>query len=236
MKKIFVFINLVVIFCSFMMACKKQDRTFKDFIVPGGLTYIGKAKAAYANSGKYRIRLNWLRGAYPDIVKSRVYWNNYRDSVEINIGVTDDTIRVLIPGLDEQSYSFMIRNFDEKSNQSLPVEVLAKVYGDDYQRRISNRIIKASEVDSQGRLLIKLVSADMTNGALKTQIQYTGIDGGIHMRIVGPLQLADTIVDYKVGTQYSHRTLYLPDSTSLDTFYTKYLIEKTISQKINTGL
>ena len=53
-------------------ACKKMDSTYKEFIVPGRLSYIGKATSPKAYAGHNRVEITWLRGADPNVTKAMI--------------------------------------------------------------------------------------------------------------------------------------------------------------------
>lgn len=203
--------------------CKKMDRTYKEFVVPGGITYAQKATSPMANSGHNRIKISWLRGTDPTVVKARIYWTNYADSVEINIPSSGDTISHIIDNLDEQGYSFIIKTYDAKGNSSVPVEITSASYGEIYQSSLYNRPILETDLDTSGKeVTILWGGADLSNGAYAMDVKYTDTLGKAKMLRFSAKDSASTIPDMKEGTAYQYRTVYLPDSTCIDTFYTSY--------------
>jgi hypothetical protein len=60
-----------------------MDSTYKQYVVPGGLTYAGKPTSPKAYSGLNRIKIAWLRGADPSVVKAKIFWNNFADSLAL---------------------------------------------------------------------------------------------------------------------------------------------------------
>ncbi len=85
-----------------------MDRTYKDFVVPGGLVYPQKASSSLVYVGRNRVKIVWLRGSDPSVTKARIYWNNYMDPVELDIPTMGDTIGVIIDHLPAKSYDFII--------------------------------------------------------------------------------------------------------------------------------
>jgi hypothetical protein len=202
-------------------ACKKMDSTFKDQVVPSGLVYPGKATSPMAFPGKNRIKIAWLRGSDASVTRATVYWNNYADSVKLDIPASGDTISVLLQGLTEQQYAFVIKTYDAKGNVSVPVEILSAVYGNNYQLGITNRPVSRS-VLSDNTLSIIYGPADLTSGAYATEVEYT--NSADMLTTVRLPTNKDTLVinDRKPATFYRTRTLYLPRTQVIDTFLTAY--------------
>lgn len=118
--------GLVLILGS-QIGCKEMDEKYKDFVVPGGLEYVGKPNQVKVYPGKNRVMLKWLKGSDPKITTTRIYWNSYADSLELDIDPAKDTVEVLINDLEEKNYSFFLRSFDSQGNASVPLEVMARV-------------------------------------------------------------------------------------------------------------
>jgi len=229
MKKIFFFIALFFLAFS---ACKKMDSMYRDFVVPGGMSYVGKANSPKAYVGHNRIKISWLRGADPNVIKARIFWNNYIDSVEVNIPPTGDTISVIIDNLPEKSYSFIIKTYNSEGLSSVPIELIKPVYGARYQASLLNRPIKSSIMDAQGIVTLQWGTADIANGAYATEVTYTD-NGGVTKMLYYAANMSSSIIsDYKAGTTFQFRTVFLPDSSSIDTFYTNYVVQP-ISKKIS---
>ena len=148
MKRTFFYLTVLFISLWAFNGCKKMDSTYKQFIVPGGITYAGKANSALAYAGRHRVKISWLRGADPNIAKARIFWNNYKDSIEVNITPTKDTNSVIIANLPEKTYSFVIKTYDAKENSSIPVEIIGGSYGDRYQAQLLNRFVISSVIDN----------------------------------------------------------------------------------------
>src|SRR5690554_4847603 len=163
MKRIFI-IFMFLIFGTFM-GCKDMDSQYKDFIVPGGLVYVGKPNEVKAHPGKNRVLLKWLKGSDPKITYTRIYWNNYSDSIEINIDPQKENIEVLIDNLQEQNYSFFLISFDDEGNTSVPLEVITRVFGDTYEKNLLNRGLNRMEMSNDGKVSLDWGQANITAGA-----------------------------------------------------------------------
>lgn len=216
--------HLLILFIvlSMLNACKEIDSTYKEFVVPGGIIYPGKAVSPVVYPGRNRVQISWLRGADPSVEKALIFWNNYADSVEVNIPSGSDTIKHIINDLAENSYSFFIKTYDAEGNSSVPVELFGTVYGDNYQASLLNRPITSTQVDAQGVVTINWGVADVSNGACETEVIYTNkADNSVKQRF-GIDVLSSVITDYKTKTTFKYRTVFLPDTLCIDTFYTDF--------------
>jgi len=214
---------------SCFVACKKMDGTYSQYIVKGGIQYPGAAKTAVVRSGNKRAELVWVNSSDPKVIGAKVYWNNFRDSVTIPITANMDTIRYTFSNLAENFYSFTIRTYDASGNKSVPVEVSGNVYGDSYQARILERPVSAAFLKTSDALSITWNDADTVTGAIKTEVEYTSTSGAVKTTIFPARQIVTEIADYQQGTTFKYRTIYRPDSLSIDDFYTGYITQTEIS-------
>jgi hypothetical protein len=222
MKKILNIGLIVFVASCFFAACTKMDATYKQYVVPGGLTYAGKATSPKAYSGLNRIKIAWLRGSDPSVVKAKIYWNNFADSLAMDIPETGDTVSVMIDNLLEKNYTFVIRTYDQKGNSSIPVEVVGGSYGEKYQAQLLTRPVNSTVINNKGKLTINWGGADVSNGAYASEVKYTDVSGKVKTQIF-PVELKTSdILDIKPNTGYEFRTIFRPDSLSIDNFYTSY--------------
>jgi hypothetical protein len=200
-----------------------MDESYDEYIIPNGIVYPGKATSPVVCPGHNRAKVVWLRGNDPKVIKARVYWNNYTDSIEINVPQDVDTISCLIGPLEENTYTFIIRTYDLDGNVSIPVEVTGDVYGDIYQGSLFNRTITGEEVNDQGKWTINWESVGKNSTAIATEMEYITNDKIIQQLIIPVSANVTEITNQKPGAGFQYRTLYLPDSLAIDTFYTAYI-------------
>jgi len=222
MKITFCYLTGLFMFLTVITACKKMDSNYKKYIVYGGITYAGPATSAVANSGHNRVKVSWLRSSDPNVSKARIFWNNNTDSVEFDIPPTGDTINYIIDNLPEKSYSFTIRTYDGKGNSSVPIELLSSSYGENYQASLLNRSVNLNTLDIQGKVTIEWIGADISNGAYETEVKYTDTLGNTKNQRFPTSESTSTISDLKPGSRYLYRTVFKPDSLSIDEFFTGY--------------
>nr|WP_294874444.1 DUF4998 domain-containing protein [uncultured Pedobacter sp.] len=222
MKKILYNTMSLFMILGILSGCTKMDNTYKEFVVPGGLTYAGKATSPKVYPGLARVKVAWLRGSDPSVVNARIFWNNFADSVVVPIPPTGDTVSVIIDNLLEKSYSFVIRTYDSKGNSSIPVEVIGGSYGANYQAQLLTRPVNSSVIDAKGKVTIQWGSADISNGAFASEVKYTDVNGNIKNKSFPTDLMTSEITDLKPNTSYQFRTMFKPDSLSIDNFYTSY--------------
>lgn len=220
MNRILYYITIVFITGAFA-SCEKMDETYKEFIIPNGIVYPGKATSAVVCPGKYRAKVAWLRGADPKVTKAKVFWNNYTDSVGVDIPEGLDSIGCLVEPLEENTYTFIIKTYDNDGNVSIPVEVSGKVYGDIYQSGLYNRSISSENRSTNNLWTIMWGTADETDGIIATYLEYEKSDGNTGFLRIPVFSNVTKITD-AAGSDYKYRTLFLPDSLAIDSFYTDF--------------
>ncbi|GEP97594.1 DUF4998 domain-containing protein [Chitinophaga cymbidii] len=215
---------LITGLCCLIAACSQQPDDFREFLEDRELTYPGAITQTFTQPGNLRLGIGWSPSPDPSVTKYKVYWNNYRDSVEVPASThsPSDTISTIITGLQEYTYSFFVYSFDEKGNRSIPVEIQnARVYGNTYQNSLMNRPINLTEPykllnDDGNEIMLNFLPADSTNTI--TYIRYTSITDEQKEVALPPDQQAITLNDYKYGTKVAYHSYYTPGRLALDTF------------------
>lgn len=216
---------------AFVWSCTDTEYDdYKKFTEGGEINYTEKADSLKAFSGKNRIKIQGVVDADPKITEFRVFWNDGRDSIALPVqrsgGV--DTLAVTINDIPENIYNFAVRTYDAQGNKSLTTNVTGAVYGDRYQNTLYNRPVLANDLVN-GTLTVSYASMDLTTGVIGTEIQ---IDGSNESLFV-PIDEDDySIPDYAVGTSYRYRTLFLPEETAIDTFYTEFVNYTPIAKPV----
>jgi hypothetical protein len=206
---------LMILSAVYFSACDGMDDLHKEFIVPGGIIYPQKADSLKVFEGRNRVRVQWLRNTDPKVVKARIYWNNYTDSVNVDIPSSGSIVSVDINNIPEETYTFAVKTFDAEGNVSVPTEVIGKVYGALYESSISPRNLSKMEAYAD-RVELNWGVANST--AIRFVLKYRTSSGELRELLV-PLDEEKTILtDYKVGGDFSTETYYLPTSTALDEF------------------
>ncbi|MEC3881655.1 DUF4998 domain-containing protein [Parapedobacter sp. 10938] len=204
-----------------LFACRKSD-DYKKYMAGGEIVYPAKADSINVHPGDSRIMLSWIR-TDPRVTHYQVYWNLGTDSIRVEVpmnGSEDgvDTVEAWIEGLEEVEYEFDVVSFDEDGNQSVKSSVAGRVYGDNYAGTLLNRGIQSIQVSPlESTAQISWFAADSTDIAV--EVTYTDVENNSRKVILPNTGKPDTVTRYKPGTDFSYRTLFLPDSLAVDTFY-----------------
>lgn len=202
-----------------LVSCKKMDATYSGYIKGGEIVYVSKADSVKTYPGKNRILLTWPIGTDPKVSKAIVFWNNRENSTQYIIdrkaGV--DTAKLWLNNMSEGSYSLDIFTYDNKGNSSVKVNVQSNVYGENYNNSIVNRKVKTFTYQNP-LLLINWYNGNI--GAVAVEVTYTNEQDIIKKVLTQIAEERTALPDYKKTTEISYRTLYLPERSPLDTFYT----------------
>ncbi|WP_290493685.1 DUF4998 domain-containing protein [Leeuwenhoekiella sp. UBA4164] len=207
---------------TILWSCSDQEYDdYKKFANGGEINYTEKVDSLKAFSGKNRIMLEGIIDADPKITEFRVFWNDGRDSISVPVtrsgGV--DTLSVTIDDMPENIYNFQVRTYDAAGNKSLISNVTGSVYGERYQNTLFNRPVLANDLVNN-TLTISYASMDLTTGVIGTEVLLDGASEPIFV----PIDSEEyEISDYVVNSSYKYRTLFLPEETAIDTFYTDYV-------------
>jgi hypothetical protein len=187
-----------------------------DRYLDGEVIYAAKVDSTGTLAGKNRILLN-ITIASQRIESLRIYWNDYADSTGMEIGNQVGVFRKMIENLEENSHIFQVVSFDGFGNRSLPFEVSGNAYGDRFQNKLSNRTIRSAYADDGGLTVNWSGSPD---NEVRSDLIYTDRTGAERSLQIPAGETATFISDWTAGLRY--QTLYLPESTAIDTFYTDW--------------
>lgn len=230
-------LSFIVILLLTIASCTKMNETYHDFWKDGQHIYPASPDSLKAFSGRNRIQLQWINIGDPTLAKAIIYWNNHSDSLVIPIDQDElagnDTMNVFIDSLAEGAYSFDIYTFDKYGNKSVVANAIGKVYGDTYARSLLTRLIKNNSFLDDTLRIQWGDPADATS--IGSEIAYKNTNGVEMHRIVAPKADTTIISDYNdnASKYFEYRTLFLPDSTAIDTFYTKYDSVRVLGPRTN---
>ena len=205
-----------------LYACSKEDLAtdYKDFLNGKENIYTGAVSKVVVQPGNLEIGLKWKASTDPNITKYVVYYNNRVDSQIVALTGKPDTIRTVIKGLAEYTYSFTIYSYDAKGNRSIPFEVNnAKVYGPIYAANLLNRGYNVAApyiLNNNGTLQLNFIKPDTIN--IRTVIKYTNAAGVASTASLLPTANSILLPSYKASTPITYRSYYIPERTAIDTF------------------
>ena len=205
------------------VACRKMDDYKENYLSGGSITYAGKIDSVKAHPGDGRIMLSGLLIADPKITQIRIYWNNKADSTVVPINRTSgvDTVRAILNKIEEGVKTFTITTFDKYQNRSVDVTITGRIFGDVYKSLLLNRTIKDGLFAGDSVALDWNVQ-DASTGALGCELKYTDKSNNLKTVFVKRTDTRTVLTNYMYGTKFNYRTLFLPDTLAIDTFYSKF--------------
>lgn len=221
MKLSNVYIICVVLLAFFTQSCSKMNDLHQKYLDEGEIIYAAKVDSVTPRAGNGRIQFEmFIRAQRIETV--RIFWNFYADSVDVQVGNQTGVMKKLIENLDEKGYIFQFVSFDKYGHRSLPFEATGSVYGDGFQSTLSNRMITSVTALFNGTITITWSGA--VDKGVRCDLTYTNITGA-QVTIKAPMSAATTVltdVDFLVNKDLKYRTLFLPEVTAIDTFYTDF--------------
>lgn len=219
-------IILALMTCAVILllpSCIKED-DYKKFTEGGEISYTGKLDSVKVFSGKNRVVIQGLLIADPKVTKCVIYWNNLADSVIIPVTRTEnvDTLKVELTNMIEGVHNFIIYTYDNAGNQSVPTYKSGRVYGDRYLSTLSNRPINNAYTDEAGLTRIEWGVMDKLSGIFATDMTYTDASGQQKVLRIPVDSALTMLTNFKEKTNIQFRTMFRPDTLSIDTFYTTY--------------
>jgi hypothetical protein len=228
MMKNFIYKTSVIMMiaaCLMTVSCKDQDHTFREFVVEGGIRYLGAVSSAKALIGFERIEVQFSV-ADPETSKVGIYWNDYADSLMVNVEA-GQFVKQIIP-FSEATYALFIKSFDSKGNSSNPIELSARSVGNNFINTLSHRMISSKTTTGGNDLYIEWSNAESSLGARFTDLIYTTVNGTEKRIRIDNSTGSTTLTDYKARTAFRRTTYYSIDNEWLDSITPGWHIENTI--------
>lgn len=222
MKLIYKFFLISMVIFS-VYSCDNFMDIHEEYIKDGEITYSTRMDSVVFVAGKERILFRgWIYNGV-NVEKVIIKWNNGLDSVNIPVQLNTemDSIELILSDMIEKSYTFDIYTVDNFGNRSLTVTDFGASYADTYLSTLIDRRIKdISLTDKTGG--IEWFNAP--EGLIFNEVRYTQSNGEkVTMRV--PDSLYSTVLTPQplAGSVLEYRSLYIPESESVDTFYTAWV-------------
>lgn len=210
----------IIVIVLMVSACDDMLDNIRPYLDKGETIYVGKVDSLYTNVGCNRIELvARLRSGFtqikgevvttdPDGIKDTLYYDVERRNGE-------QYLKYMYNNLKEGQYDFSITMFDASGNKSLTVLTEGYSYGSFYQSTLFNRrLAEVKERDGKAVLCWKSIDS-----ALYTLVTYM-TNKGEEKKIKVPTNEYETVIeDYLSGSSFNWATVYKPEETVLDEFY-----------------
>ncbi len=213
----------IIIISALFWGCDSMDATYREFLRDGEVIYVGTADSVGVFPGKNRLKMRFLISD-PTATGVRILWNNKTDSLVIPVQriYQTDTIATELTGLSEGSYSFDIITFDEDGNTSVKVNAVGNVYGEHYANSLLDTPVKGAYVNEADETSVDVHWGAADETSLGSEVIYTDSFDETHMLFVPSGEQVTVLTNYLHGSSFQYRTLYLPEKTAIDTFYTAF--------------
>ncbi len=217
MKLKFIYIVGIVFLALVTLSCSKMNDLHQPYLDEGEIIYAAKVDSAAAFAGKNRIQFEMIIRSQR-IETVRIFWNDYMDSLDVAIGNKTGSTKLMLENMAEKGYIFKLVSIDKYGNPSLPFEVTGKVYGDKFQTTVGNRSITSKTPLVGGVATINW--AGPVDYGIRCDLVYKNLDGVEVTRKVPMSAITTSFTD--MGSDLKYRTLFLPEPTAIDTFYTDF--------------
>ncbi|WP_299060045.1 DUF4998 domain-containing protein [uncultured Polaribacter sp.] len=230
-KKIISHIFLFSILLIGINACDALDEdAYKVYTDGGEIQYRGKFDSVQIFPGRNRVQLSAIVNSDPRVTSYRVYWGNRSDSAVFPIQKSQIATKIsqIIENLDENTYNFEVLTFDDQGNSSIPVFSIGKVFGSNYEAILLNRsLVKQAYQPADNSAVVQFAPIDTTSGIIDSELEYTDNQNVTKTFKISADSLDDLILEnFDLGNTFKYRSSYVPDPTSIDTFYTAYNVIK----------
>ncbi|UYQ94340.1 DUF4998 domain-containing protein [Chitinophaga horti] len=207
--------------CWLLVSCSKWD-DFKKYQVDGETLYTGKLDSIRVFSGNERVKLRGVLMPDPKIAKVRITWNDGADSLFFPIDKGAPRLFEQTFPVSEGVKSFRVHTFDAQGNISVPVNAIGTSYGTAYKRKLTNRNV-TSAVFAGGNTTINWDQIDFSIGAQYTETEY--VVNGVTLNVKTPVTQASTVLTgfNTTTTKFRYRTVFRPDTSCIDYFYTDFV-------------
>ncbi len=218
MSKNIIIISVIVLISVIMQSCSDMNDLHEKYLAEGEIVYAAKVDSVGTATGKYRILLNFLIQSQR-IETVRIFWNDYADSVDVQINNQTGNFTKLLEDMEEKTYIFQFVSIDQYGNKSLPFEAEGEVYGDNFQNSLTNRGITSAKVVNE-ELTIDW-SGEVDYG-LYCYLLYKNPEGEEVSRTVPMSGTVTVLTDW--GSDLRYNTAFIPEEGAIDTFYTEYKV------------
>jgi len=220
---------LFVIGIAVVSSCTKMD-DFKKYTEGGEIIYSGRVDSLKIRSGLNRVLIQGLFISDRKVTLCKIFWNSRQDSLIVPVvrKAAVDTLSKYVTNLVEGTYNFEIVTYDAIGHPSIPVvRSGVKVYGPNYGAFLINMPIADVSLDNTTANIV-WGGLDKTSGAVYMDILYTNTSGTkVRAKKLVNSSTAQ-LLNYKYRSTFDYRTVYLPDTAAIDTFYTAY---RTVSAR-----
>lgn len=223
-KLLFIIITSIIV--VFSVSCSDMNDKHSVFMQEGEIIYLGRVDSVRVYGGKNRFLVRYL---IPDLrVKLlKIYWNQKADSLLVPIPPhqPSDSLEIIIGNeeriISEGNHVIQLFCTDGGSIRSIVTERAVNVYGDKYVMTLSNRTINKSSFNYLNSEVTLEWSPPYSEKEIGIEITYRSMLNGNQVTRIPTREVSTQTKLSNVDISYpvSYRTMYLPESNVIDTFY-----------------
>lgn len=217
---------LIILALSFLVSCEDFMDVHEEYIEGGEIIYSPKTDSIAFIAGRERIMFRfWLYNS-PNVETVNLYWNNDLDSLIVPVTPSTglDSTDVVLPGMDEKSYTFNVHTVDKYGHPSLTVTDFGTSYGEIFQSSLTNRRIKSVSITDEGGEIGWYSAAE---SLVRNEIRYETNDGATAVVKMPASANSALCPGAKTGSTFEYRSLYIPEEEAIDTFAVEWTVYET---------
>lgn len=212
-------------------SCSKMNDNIDQYLSQGEIIYIAKADSVHLFAGKERFKMEfWMRD--PRASEMRIYWSQRSDSLVVPISADrdfDEPITVIADkNVPEGQYSLNLVTFDKLGNKSVVDEQNVSVYGNLFQQSLFNRYVDSYSLNAAAGTVTINWGNCYSAKEHSINVSYTDRQGDAKEFVFLTSELGPTsiLTNVDVTKEISYTTVYLPEETAIDMFYTPTVVLK----------
>lgn len=227
MKKIMI-LSMLVLGISALSSCNDMNDNFDQYLSGGETIYIAKSDSVKIFPGKNRFLVNfWIKD--PRATTMDIQWNQGKSSQQVAIEKGHDItlpIEAYVENLEDGDYTIKLITSDVHGNKSVPDEYSVAVYGATYQSMLMSRSVKSKSVS--GSTVTLTWGNSYSSQEYGVNVYYTDLSGAAKCQTILTADIGTTtaIKNVDVTKEISYETIYLPEETAIDYFYTERKVVK----------
>lgn len=209
MKNLFYLLILAALGAGGITSCQNQSDIYQDYIVPGGVKYPQKPDSLKVHAGYNKLTLTWLKSKDPSVVSATISWNNYLNSLDVDLTrVQDELVSVDVENLEEGNYTFYVQTFDKNGNVSIISEASGSAYGEKYVMGLVDRAINSAlrDVNFNGTVEWGVKTTDL----VYSEVRYTSSTGQSRTARLTADETRLICPGIKPGEFFEYRSCFLP--------------------------